>query len=101
MEIPRELKIIGSYWFCNTEIEEVTIPKNVAVIEQSAFQRCRNLKTVTFQEGSVLEKIGAHCFEGTAIEKLALPTLPKEIGENAFLVLPSVQNPEVQLPEGV
>ena len=101
VEIPSGVKAIKSYWFYGTEIEEVTVPKSVATIEQSAFQECRELRKITFERGNKLEKIGSRSFEDTSIERFALPTLPKEIGEDAFLVRPQVQDPQVLLPNGI
>ena len=49
---------IGNYWFWGSGIESVTIPASVREIGPDAFYNCKNLKQVTFTEGSQLKKIG-------------------------------------------
>lgn len=51
----------------------------------SAFSKCTSLKSVTFENGSVLEKIGEKCFFGlSALETVELPLNLTEIGVAAF-----------------
>ena len=47
-----QLETIGESCFSNCELEEVTIPKSVCSIGYCAFQYCRNLRSLTFEEGS-------------------------------------------------
>ena len=39
---------------------------------------------MTFTEDSKLERIGEHCFCGSGVEEIKLPSTLKEIGCNAF-----------------
>lgn len=76
---------IGAYSFAGTALESVTIPASWTEIPDGLFYSCKNLTSVTFENGSVLEKIGASAFEGcTALKTVALPGTVKSIGDSAF-----------------
>ena len=67
--------------FAKTKISEVTIPASVEAVEERAFYGCKNLKTVTFEEGSALERIGDYAFAGcTSLTSLDIPASVSEIG---------------------
>ena len=59
----------------------------------------KNLKRVSFQEGSRLEKIGQNCFSGTAIEEFLAPSSLRKIGDIAFAFCGSLER--VVLNEGL
>ena len=42
--IPEGTEKIGSYWFCGSEIESVTVPTSVREIGSGAFYGCKSLK---------------------------------------------------------
>ena len=69
------------------------------MIENYAFNGIRNLKRVSFQEGSRLEKIGENCFSGTGIEEFLAPPNLREIGTAAFSFCGSLER--VVLNEGL
>lgn len=51
----------------------------------SAFSKCTSLQSVTFENGSVLEKIGEKCFfDLSALETVEIPSTVTEIGASAF-----------------
>lgn len=51
----------------------------------SAFSKCTSLQSVTFETGSVLEKIGEKCFiDLSALETVEIPSTVTEIGASAF-----------------
>ena len=52
------LEKIGPGSFSNTGIEKITVPKNVAEIEEGAFYQCEELREVVFEEGSKLKEMG-------------------------------------------
>ncbi len=66
----------------NLGVTAAKIPASVKAIGDSAFEGCRNLKTVTFNEG--LETIGQEAFYDTALESVVLPKSLKTIGNDAF-----------------
>lgn len=47
IRLPEGLEHIGNGCFCETNLEEITIPSSVATIEEYAFYNCRSLKKVT------------------------------------------------------
>ena len=65
-------------------MDRVFIPKSVTKIEDSAFEDCKNLKEVVFEEGSKLEEIGCNCFQDCRLEKITLPKAFNKISDNAF-----------------
>jgi hypothetical protein len=54
----------------------------VKSIGNRAFWNCKNLTSVTLQEG--LESIGEWCFGFTAIKEITIPKSVKNIGNYAF-----------------
>lgn len=82
-----QLESIGKYAFCdNSKISTITIPAGVVIIDDYAFHGAKNLKTLTFAEGSNLKTIGAHAFD-IYDGKLVTVTIPKSvtsIGAYAF-----------------
>lgn len=82
--IPGGTTVIGSYWFCNCEIKSVAIPASATVICSGAFRGCAQLKSVTFQHGSRLEKIGEESFSGSGIEEITIPSSVTIIHARAF-----------------
>lgn len=55
VSFPEGMVKIGNYWFFGSDIESVTIPASVKTIGIDAFCRCKDLKSVTFTEGSAIE----------------------------------------------
>ena len=82
--IPDGVETIGNYWFWGSTAESVTIPASVKEIGAEAFYNCKNLRKVTFAEGSKLKKITAGSFCKTGIERMLIPRRVEEIQENAF-----------------
>ena len=82
--IPEGVEKIGNQWFWGSKIETVEIPASVREIGADAFGNCRDLKSVTFAEGSQLEKIGGGCFHNATINELAFPGTLREAGKDAF-----------------
>ena len=53
-------------------------------IELGAFYKSNQLKTVEFEDKSILSSIGQYAFFDTAIETIKIPSSVTEIGQNAF-----------------
>ena len=66
-------------------LESIYIPASVQKIGESAFWGCANLKTVTFDDGSLLTSIGNNAFQKcTSLEEIALGDYVQEIKSFAF-----------------
>lgn len=81
-DIHKDTVFIGCKAFQEcTELEFIEIPSSVQVIEEYAFYKCENLKTVVFNEG--LKEIGNAAFSDTSISSLKLPKSLEILG-NSF-----------------
>lgn len=64
---------------------DLTVPAAVGEIGEYAFANISNIKTVTFEEGSSFEKLGAYAFNSCiGLEKCILPDTVTTIGNSAF-----------------
>ena len=99
MIIPDNVEHLGERWFANSNIESVTIPASVKCIDTCAFYKCKNLKRITFAEGSQLAIIGRQCFYESGIEEFQSPQSLREIGDGAFSSCKSLES--VILNEGL
>ena len=92
--IPEGITTIGDWAFrdwvnpesdegYNVRLTSVTIPKTVTRIGEMAFGECKDLISVVFAEGSVLERIDDGAFSGTAISSISLPASIKTIGSTS------------------
>ncbi len=83
--IPSNVDAIYDHAFMYRSIESLYIPKSVTYIGNYAFYYCNNLKTITFEEGSLLETIGDYAFMYcTELESIFIPKNVKTINSNAF-----------------
>ena len=67
-------------------------------IRIDAFSNCKSLRHVQFQEGSALGKIRIRCFQGRALEEIAIPKGVREIQKRTFYDCKSLG--EVTFEEG-
>ena len=77
---------IASYAFTDCdEITEIIIGKDVVSIGDFAFEKCFELKAITFEEGSKLESIGSSAFHlCDSLHDITLPDSLKTISNLAF-----------------
>lgn len=82
----KEVREIDSRAFANCKsLKSVEIPATVTDIDDSVFERCSNLETITFAEGSRLVKIGDAAFRYCeSLTEFIIPDSVTEIGEYAF-----------------
>lgn len=76
--------------FSYSSITSIQIPANVEYLEigdNSPFNYCKNLKTVTFEDNSKLTVIG-DSFDFTKLETIEIPNSVETIDVNAFSGLP-------------
>jgi hypothetical protein len=69
---------IGSKVFFNTDLKFVQIPASVEVLDESCFDECRSLSSVSFETGSRLSRIGEWAFRGTGLVEIVVPS-PVEV----------------------
>lgn len=101
VSIPDTVTYIGHGAFLYTELTSITLPRELTYIDDSAFNGCRMLTRVTFNEK--LEYIGDYAFSciggGSGIRfELSLPDSVTHIGENCFA---SANISEIKLSAGL
>ena len=76
--------VIGQGAFCGEEyLEEIWLPESLRIIEEEAFESCRKLKYVHFNEG--LTSIGTNAFSYCALTGVVeLPSTLEMLGETVF-----------------
>lgn len=80
-----EIKSIGYGAFQGSNIESVTIGRNITTIYDDAFRGIESLDVVTFDEGSKLTTVGDSVFRGcTALSNITLPETVTSVGELTF-----------------
>lgn len=68
---------------CN-KIEKITIPSSVTTIKANSFANNGRLKTITFENGSLLKTIGDSAFSNTSIESINLSSTVTRLYQNSF-----------------
>ncbi|OHT16795.1 hypothetical protein TRFO_12852 [Tritrichomonas foetus] len=71
-------------FFCPRNIKEYVIPKTVKRIREYAFEQCRVIKSLSFEEGSQIENIDNWAMASTSFPVLIFPNTIKTIGNNCF-----------------
>ena len=80
------------------EVTKVIIPVSVKYISNYAFYGMRNLETVEFETGSVLEKVDVGAFmDCTSLKNITLPSSTWIIGMKAFANCTSLQNFQIPM----
>ncbi len=82
INLPDSISYIGWRAFRSTNLNSVTIPKNMKEINTDTFTGCEKLSTIVMQEG--LEKINNSAFSYTSISELVFPSTLKTISGTAF-----------------
>ncbi len=78
------LTYIGEGAFCMSGLESITIPGNVEIIDEEAFEGCFSLVTVEIESGVV--SIGEDAFRACSVlESVVIPASVEEIGDEAFV----------------
>ncbi len=85
MILPSSLTQIRAYAFNRSSIASISIPDEVKIIGNSAFNNCEKLTTVTFGENSKLVSIGDAAFEYCILlTSISIPNSVETIGMMAF-----------------
>ena len=87
--IPATVSYIGDYAFAYTMIGTLTVPASVETLGEGAFYMCKNLSTVTVEEGNKALVIGSAedehgVFEGTILTTANLSSRTSVVGVRAF-----------------
>ena len=82
--IPESVGGIGAEAFVGSGIESIKIPKKVWNIYESAFENTK-IRSIVFEEGSVLESIKGKAFKGCSeLKSIVIPATVTSMGEGAF-----------------
>ena len=73
---------IGPYAFASTTVTSLKLPKTIRAIDEYAFYKCNQLKSVELSDG--LETIGSCAFEFSDIRNIRIPGTVKSIASDAF-----------------
>ena len=85
--------------FKDSSLESIMLPRALRVIGNLAFAHCRHLKSVSFGENPMLEKIESKAFFDCGLESFEAPPRLKKIGDMAFGGCGSLR--EFKLNEGI
>lgn len=85
---PKSLEVIEdrAFWGCSKLKKDITFPESLISIGESAFYDCKSLTSVTFPESIV--SIGPEAFRGCNLKKITFPNSIAEIGRRAFSQTP-------------
>lgn len=76
---------IGEYAFGNnSNITAIVIPASIKLIGKSAFQLCKNLTNISFEDNSQLTTIENFAFSSSGINEITIPEGVVSIGKSAF-----------------
>jgi hypothetical protein len=75
---------LGPAAFCESRVEQVTIPDTVRKFGKKCFSRTGQLETVTMIAGCLPARIPAKCFNKSSLTGIEIPTSVKSIGRKAF-----------------
>ena len=85
MKLGKGLTVISEYAFYGTAITSLELTSSIQIIGESAFNSCKNLRSIQFNSDAENLEIGKTAFGYCeALETLVLPDNIKKIGENAF-----------------
>ena len=83
--LPKTLTAISEECFYCTSIKEVRIPVSCETIGVSAFERCKSLNSVSFENGSRLKTISSSAFASCqSLKTITIPASCETIGDNTF-----------------
>nr|ADD95809.1 hypothetical protein [uncultured organism MedDCM-OCT-S08-C695] len=75
---------MGRNAFQRSKITSIVLPDSLKSMDQNAFYKCEQLKTVTLGKG--LTEIGQAAFYRTAITSITFPDSLESIGSRAFMI---------------
>lgn len=71
-------------WETHVDKVHAIIPRSVKEISSHGFSECKGLESICFEDGAMIEKIGAGAFTGTGLKEFIAPPSLREIKDFAF-----------------
>ena len=88
---PKNTKDKDTKKYLRTGMKRVILPIGIEAIEQSAFEDCRSLESISIQDG--ITKVGSYAFRDcSSLTEIILPVGVKKIGSNVFQNCSSLAN---------
>ena len=72
--------------FARYDIEEISIPSNIKIIDSYAFSHCNELTKIDIPQNSSLQTINKSTFSNLEIKKIFIPSNVSKIGSAAFSI---------------
>jgi hypothetical protein len=77
-------------FYASLNLTSIVIPDSVTSIEQSGFNGCNNLRSITLSNS--LLSIGLYAFIGVSLKNIIFPSSLTSIGDAAFIYVESLKN---------
>lgn len=84
--IPEGITHINESAFACSDIETISLPASLAIVDDNVFMDCKNLTNVTLREG--LKSLGQMAFYNCAISEILLPNTLEQLGASCFEMCP-------------
>ena len=84
ISIRPNIKVIESWSFARSIINEIFIPLSVKKICECAFLNCKNLRKIEFAPNSDLQLIESYAFSNSNINEIFIPSSVTKISEGSF-----------------
>ena len=95
-----EVIAAGAFENCEYLEADLIIPRSVREINAGAFAYCMSIKSITFESGSNLKKIGGYGFYFvSSVKEIILPEGLESIGDYAFNICGSLRS--INIPDSV
>lgn len=82
--LPDGLQVITQSMMCYLNAQVFVVPRTVVAIEEGAFSKCQDLRTLVFQKDSALRKIGRGAFARTSVEQFTVPASLRVLESGVF-----------------
>ena len=87
--------IWGKYFFMDSKLTNIILPKNIKEMWGYAFENCASLESIEIPEG--VTYIGWSCFQNSELKNIILPESLQTIAQSAFMYCKSLE--EIVIPD--